>query len=59
MQQNTSVIATEFINLISSIITSRMKQEFKEKGLTERFSFNQIMERLSSANKYLDGTTKK
>lgn len=59
VQQNTSVIATEFINLISSIITSRMKKEFEEKGLTERFSFNQIMERLSSANKYLDGTTKK
>nr|WP_160315002.1 hypothetical protein [Mycoplasma sp. HU2014] len=36
-----------------------MKKEFEEKGLTERFSFNQIMERLSSANKYLDGTTKK
>ncbi|UWD34892.1 transposase [Mycoplasma cottewii] len=59
LQKNTSIVATEFINLITTIITSRMKKEFEEKGLTDNFSFNQIMERLGSANKYFDTTNNK
>lgn len=59
------VYATEFINFLSVIIATRVKKLFRDKKLSEKYSFKQLMIYLSKAkkvrigedDKWRDGTT--
>ena len=42
------VVATEFVNFISTIIAMRVKQIFVQKGLSKKYSFKQVMAYLDS-----------
>ena len=59
------VYGTEFINFLSVIIATRVKKLFRDKKLSEKYSFKQLMIYLSKAkkvrigedDKWRDGTT--
>ena len=59
------VYGTEFINFLSVIIATRIKKLFRDKKLSEKYSFKQLMIYLSKAkkvrigedDKWRDGTT--
>ncbi len=55
-----SIIGTEFINMISTIISLKLKKKFMEKKLDKKYSFSQIMNYLDQMKKFkdLDGTWK-
>lgn len=48
---NSSVIGSEFVNYLSTIVTCRMKNEVMEKGLLGKYTFNEILDRLSDVIK--------
>lgn len=54
VQGDLSVIGTEFINMISTIISLKLKRKFMEKGLDRKYSFSQIMNYLDQIKKYRD-----
>ena len=43
VQGDRGIIGTEFINMLSSVISSRVKKLFLEKGLSQTYSYSQIM----------------
>ena len=49
-----TVIGSEFVNLISSMITTRLLKRMKESGLFEEYSYDTIMERLKDAWRIID-----
>ncbi len=49
VQSDYSVIGMEFINFISSIITTRIIEEFRKKELLKTHSYGEIMEDLTNA----------
>lgn len=49
-----SIIGTEFINMISTIISLKLKKKFIEKKLDTKFSFSQIMNYLDQIKKFQD-----
>ena len=53
------VYATEFINFLSVIIASRVKKLFKEKKLSEKFSFKQLMGYIAKLKKVRLGEDRK
>lgn len=59
VQYDTSIIGSEFINFLSSIIGLRIKHKFIDKKLNEKYSYNQLMVYLSQIKKYYDEGTKK
>lgn len=48
---NSSVIGSEFINYLSTIMTCRMKNEIIEHDLFSKYTFNEILDRLSDVIK--------
>jgi hypothetical protein len=46
-----SVIGSEFINFISSVMTMRLVREFDDTGLSRKMSYSEIMGELKSAKK--------
>lgn len=51
VQENCSVIGNEFINFLSSLVTSRIMREFEKKGLVDDDSYGDVMGDLNSALK--------
>lgn len=51
-----SIIGTEFINMISTIISLKLKKKFIEKGLDKKYSFSQIMNYLDQLKKFKDSS---
>lgn len=49
-----SIIGTEFINMISSIISLKLKKKFMEKKLDKNYSFSQILNYLDQMKKFKD-----
>lgn len=49
-----SIIGTEFINMISTIISLKLKKKFMEKKLDAKYSFSQIMNYLDQMKKFRD-----
>lgn len=49
VQSDYSVIGMEFINFISSIITTRIIELFRRKGILQKNSYGEVMEDLTSA----------
>lgn len=54
-QENCSVIGNEFINFLSSLVTSRIMREFEKKGLVDDDSYGDVMGDLNSALKIRKG----
>lgn len=59
VQDNTSIIGSEFINFLSSIISIRIKKEFIKANLYDKYSYNQIMDKLGLIDKYFDSSKNK
>lgn len=51
VQGDRSIIGTEFINMLSSVISSRVKKLFIEKELNRTYSYSQIMSYLDQPKK--------
>lgn len=49
-----SIIGSEFINMISTIISLKLKRKFIEKKLDKKYSFSQIMNYLDQIKKFKD-----
>lgn len=47
VQDDTSIIGSEFINFISSIISCKVKKDLKEKGISKDYSYKQILSYLN------------
>ena len=58
VHQYSSVIATEFINFLTALISIRIKHYLTEKGVLSKFSYNQTFNYLSSVYKTNDGINK-
>lgn len=54
VQGDLSIIGTEFINMISTIISLKLKKRFREKELDRKYSFSQIMNYLDQIKKFRD-----
>lgn len=54
VQGDISIIGSEFINFISSIVSVRIKKLFKEKELNKKYTYPEIMMYLESVKKYRD-----
>lgn len=59
VQDNTSIIGSEFINFISSVISIRIKKEFIKTKLYDKYSYCQIMDKLGQLDVYLDANSNK
>lgn len=57
VQGDFSVIGEEFVNLIATILTSRMTKKADEAGLLDTMSYGELMEDLSSAWRNIKGET--
>ena len=55
VQGNCSVIGSEFINFLSSLVTSRIMREFEKAGLIDDDSYGDVMDDLNSALKIKKG----
>lgn len=51
VQGDLSIIGSEFINMLSSIISLRVKRKFKEEKLNEKYSYRQLMQFLDQIKK--------
>lgn len=47
VQDDTSIIGSEFINFISSIISCKVKKDLKEKGISKDYSYKQTLSYLN------------
>lgn len=51
VQNNCSVIGSEFVNFLSSLVTSRIMRKFEKAGLIKNDSYGNVMDDLNSALK--------
>lgn len=52
VHDDTSIIGTEFINFLATIITCKMKNKIKDKCLHKQYTYKDIIERLTDIIKY-------
>ncbi len=55
MQGDFSLLGSEFINFVSTVLTSRMLRKARQAGLLEKMSYGQLLEDLSSAWRMVEG----
>lgn len=58
IQDDTSIIGSEFINFISTIISCKAKKKFKELELDKKYSYKQIIQYLNEIKKIKDPINK-
>ena len=51
VHSDVSIHGTEFINFLSTCITMRVRKKIEESGLSDEYTYNQIMDLVSSAKK--------
>lgn len=54
VQGDFSLIGSEFINFISTVLTCRMLRKARENGLLEKVSYGELLDDLSSAWRMVD-----